>query len=128
MNCTNCGDECAYVKAGFVKKDKECPYYLESFWLKDGDQEPTKIKDCFPKKFGLEQNRLLHRFLAVQSVVEDVRNRMDRLESQLDYLITNSQEYLQEKKSTPPSLKLDIESQKQIENDDDDTCGLNGYH
>lgn len=129
MNCTNCGDECAYIKAGFIKKDSECPFYLVSFWLKDGDQEPTQIKDCFPKKFGIEQNRLLHRFLAVQSVTEDVRNRMDRIESQLDYLITNSKEFLKEKQPEKISEKLDMESKYCIEHDeDDDTCGLNGFH
>lgn len=128
MKCTNCAENCAYIKAGFIQKDKECPFYLESFWLKDGDEEPTMIKDCFPKKFGLEQNRLLHRFLAVQSISEDLRNRMDRIESQLEFLIQNSQDFIKEKSSNT-SLKLEIEKMKCIEKDDgEETCGLNGFH
>ena len=97
MDCTNCGNECSFVKSGFCKTDKECPFYVETWWQLQGEQNPKLIKDCFPKKFALEQNQLLHRFLCMQSVVEEVRNRMAKLESMLEQLMQQSHEFLLEK-------------------------------
>lgn len=45
----------------------------------------------------LEQNGLLHRFLCMQGVVEDVRNRMDRIEQMLINLTSQSKEFLNQK-------------------------------
>lgn len=97
MENSNCGENCAFVKSGFCKCDKECPFYVETWWQLEGKPDPKLIKDCFPKKFTLEQNHLLHRQLALQSVVEDVRNRMDRIEAMLVNLTSQSKEFLMEK-------------------------------
>ncbi len=97
MENSNCGDECAFVKSGFCKCDRECPFYVETWWQLEGKPDPKLVKDCFPKKFALEQNHLLHRQLCLQSVVEDVRNRMDRIETMLVNLTSQSKEFLIEK-------------------------------
>lgn len=96
MECTNCGDECSFVKSGFCKIDKECPFFVESWWQLDGQPQPKLIKDCFPKKFIAEQNNLLHRFLVTQSVLEELRNRIDILEKLLKQLINQGQDFLTE--------------------------------
>ena len=117
MDCTNCKENCSFVKSGFCETDRGCPFYLESWWLKDGDPEPKLIKDCFPKKFGVEQNRLLHRFLATQSVVEDVRNRMDRLENLLATLIDQSKEFLVERSQIPVKDTPESQPYKALNNE-----------
>ena len=98
MENTNCGENCSFVKSGFCKCDKECPFYVETWWQLEGKTDPKLVKDCFPKKFALEQNHLLHRQLCLQSVVEDVRNRMDRIEAMLINLTSESKEFLIEKR------------------------------
>jgi hypothetical protein len=45
----------------------------------------------------MEQNNLLHRHICLQGVVEDVRNRMDRIEQMLINLTSQSKEFLIEK-------------------------------
>jgi hypothetical protein len=97
MENSNCGCECSFVKSGFCKTDKECPFYVETWWQIEGKQDPKIVKDCFPKKFALEQNHLLHRQLCLQGVVEDVRNRMDRIEQMLINLTSQSKEFINEK-------------------------------
>lgn len=99
MDCTNCGEECCWVKSGFCKTDKECPFHVATWWQLEGEAHPRMITDCFPKRFALEQNGILHRLICVESVMEEVRNRMDRLETSLNYLITQSHEFLKERKS-----------------------------
>ena len=99
MDNTNCGCECSFVKSGFCKTDKECPFYLESWWHKADQPQPKLVKDCFPKKLAIEQNNVLHRILCTQGVVEDVRNRMDRLELMLGQLIAQSKQFILEKSS-----------------------------
>lgn len=99
MDNSNCGCECSFVKSGFCNSDKECPFYIETWWQKADEPTPKLFKDCFPKKLAVEQNNLLHRMLCTQSVVEDVRNRMDRLEQMLSQLIAQSKEFILEKKT-----------------------------
>ena len=99
MENSNCGCDCAFVKSGFCNTDRECPFYLESWWQKADEPNPKLVKDCFPKKLAVEQNQLLHRMLCAQGVVEDVRNRMDRLEQMLAQLISQSKEFILEKSS-----------------------------
>lgn len=104
MENSACGCECSFVKSGFCKTDKECPFYIESWWQKADDPTPRLFKDCFPKKLAVEQNNLLHRMICSQGVVEEVRNRMDRIEQMLDLLIAQSKEFIIEKRTE----KLDL--------------------
>jgi hypothetical protein len=108
---TNCGENCAFVKSGFCKCDKECPFYTETWWQCEGIPQPKIVKDCSPKKMIMEQNGLLHRQLCLQGVVEDVRNRMDRIEQMLINLTSQSKEFINEKsqerlESAQNSLKI----------------------
>lgn len=117
MENSNCGCECSFVKSGFCKTDKECPFYVETWWQKEGVPDPKLIKDCFPKKFALEQNHLLHRQLCMQSVMEGVRNRMDRIETMLTMLISQSKEFLNQKNE--PALRCSDINLKEIETNKD---------
>jgi hypothetical protein len=98
MDNSNCGEDCAFVKSGFCKCDKECPFYIETWWQIAENPQPKLVKDCFPKKLTIEQNNLLHRHICLQGVVEDVRNRMDRIEQMLINLTSQSKEFIMEKR------------------------------
>jgi hypothetical protein len=94
MEDTNCGDECAFVKAGFCNKDKECPFYCESIWQVRRGTEIKTVKDCHPKKSMMETNNLHYRMGVLQEIQEDLRNRLDRIELTLNTLIEQSQQHL----------------------------------
>lgn len=87
MENTNCAENCAFVKNGFCNSDKECPHYIESWWTLDGQNTPKLVKDCFPKKFSLEQNAVVHRMFCLQSSIEQLRNRIHNLENLLNQLV-----------------------------------------
>jgi hypothetical protein len=86
MENTSCGSNCAFVKSGFCQTDKECPHFVQSLWQKEGDPMPKIVSDCYPKKFILEQNQLLHRFLCMQSVTEELRHKVSTLEDAIKQL------------------------------------------
>lgn len=86
MENTNCGCNCAFVKSGFCKTDNECPYFVQTLWQQEGNPNPKLVSDCFPKKFSLEQNQLLHRFLCMQGVLEEQRHRIASLEASIKQL------------------------------------------
>lgn len=113
MENTNCGENCSFVKSGFCKCDRECPFYIETWWQNDQSPQPKLVKDCSPKKMTLEQNALLHRFLCMQGVVEDVRNRMDRIEAMLINLTSQSKEFIQQKSAE--RLDSGLKSIKELE-------------
>lgn len=114
MENTNCGCDCAFVKSGFCNTDRECPFYCESIWQLKGGTEIKTVKDCYPKRQTMEQNNLTHRFMALQSLQEDLRNRMDRLELLLNTLIQQSQTFLIEKMKEKNNI--DISSQISADN------------
>ncbi|MEO8894045.1 MAG: hypothetical protein ABI417_21375 [Coleofasciculaceae cyanobacterium] len=87
MECTNCGEKCAYVQSGFCKTDRDCPYFVETLWTHHDHPQPKLIKDCFPKKFVFEQNNLLHQMICVQSVLEELKFRIKNLEEIIKQLI-----------------------------------------
>jgi hypothetical protein len=87
MDCTNCGEKCPFVQTGFCKTDRECPNYIESWWTNEKEPQPKLIKDCFPKKFSLEQNQLTHRVYGLQASIVELRNRIYSLEHLIKQLI-----------------------------------------
>lgn len=97
MQDSNCGSECSFVKSGFCESDKKCPFYVETWWQCADNPQPKLVKDCFPKKFSQEQNHLLHRQLCLQGCIEDVRNRMDRIEAMLLNLTSQTKEFMIDK-------------------------------
>lgn len=86
MKDTNCGENCCFVKQGFCKTDSECPFFIQTLWKIEGEEMPKIVKDCFPKKFALEQNRLLNKQLDLQRLNEETRNRLDNLEKSISQL------------------------------------------
>lgn len=94
MDNTNCGENCCFVKSGFCKTDKECPFFIETWWKLDGKDIPKLVSDCFPKKFMFEQNNLLHRLLSVQSAEEQLRNRVAKLEMMFQQFMIQNEKIL----------------------------------
>lgn len=112
MKNTNCENNCAFVKAGFCETDTQCPNYVQSLWQEQGNPTPVIVSDCFPKKFALEQNLLLHRFLAMQSVLEQNRNELNDLKtlvSQLCSVLCKKDEMKEFKNLTDNSNRIFIE-------------------
>lgn len=93
---TNCGEECCFVKQGFCKTDRECPFYCEVTWQVQGGEK--KVRDCYPKRATMENNNLHYRITCLQSVQEETRNRLANMERLLESLILASREFLAEKK------------------------------
>ena len=55
MEDTQCGDKCAFVKAGICKDCEGCPNYVESWWTTQGSTTPKLIKDCAPRRIMIQQ-------------------------------------------------------------------------
>lgn len=111
MENTTCGEDCCFVKQGFCKTDRECPFYCESIWQTDRGENTKLVRDCYPKRATMETNNLHYRMMVLQSVQEDLRNRLERIEISLSALISQSAEYLQEQ-------KIKQRSNKEIPNDE----------
>lgn len=58
MEDTQCGDKCAFVKAGICKDCEGCPNYVESWWTTQGSTTPKLIKDCAPRRLMIQQQYL----------------------------------------------------------------------
>lgn len=86
MKNTNCAENCCFVKQGFCKTDKECPFFVQTWWKNDLSPDPVIVSDCFPKKFALEQNHLLTKQIVLQSAIEETRNKLDDLEKSVSQL------------------------------------------
>lgn len=116
MEDTRCGEDCCFVKQGFCKTDRECPFYCESIWQIRGGTEIKTVKDCYPKRATSETNNLHYKMGCLQEIQEDLRNRLDRIEGSLMNLINQSAEYLREQKKYSSSRELDAdESVKKIQ-------------
>jgi hypothetical protein len=112
MENTNCGEDCCFVKQGFCKTDKECPFYCESIWQIRGGTEIKTVKDCFPKRATSETNNLHYKMSCLQEIQEDLRNRLERLELLINALAQQSHEVLvefREKKDIKERFNLSID-------------------
>jgi hypothetical protein len=114
MENTNCGENCAYVKSGFCKSDCECPYYVQTWWTNDVDPQPKLVKDCFPKKFAVEQNQVVHRVIVLQSVIEELRNRVTSLENLIRQLIIQNNALCVQNEILVKSSALEHQKNKEI--------------
>ncbi|MEM3714863.1 MAG: hypothetical protein QXF82_07950 [Nitrososphaeria archaeon] len=114
MENTNCGENCPFVKSGFIKSDKECPHFIQTIWQQEGNPTPKIVSDCYPKKFAAEQNMLLHRFLAMQSVTEELRNKIHDMEKSISQLCDILSQKITEKKESNYFLD-EKESYKKLE-------------
>lgn len=103
MDCTNCKENCAFVKSGFIAKDSQCPNYVESWWL-DENQNPKLISDCFPKRCTIQNNQSVMQSLALQSNIQNLRNEVLDLKNALHEILAKSKEFLEQ------TNNLDVQS------------------
>lgn len=115
MECTNCGDKCAYVQSGFCKTDRQCPYFVESIWTNQETSQPKVVQDCFPKKFIFEQNNLLHQMICVQSVLEELRHKVSNLEEVIRQLILQNNALCVQNEILSSNISLSFKKNKNLE-------------
>jgi hypothetical protein len=83
MQSTSCECECPFVKQGFCKNEKECPNYVESWWIEGNSNEPKMIKDCSPKRMLLQQQLLQAR---IEQMTESLQKTTQENQKVLQYL------------------------------------------
>lgn len=104
MEHTSCGSECPFVKQGFCKHERECPNYIESWWVEGEKSEPKILKDCSPKRMLIQQQHMQQRLEGVQQALEQSRNEYKELLTYLKILIEKAKTAVigsQEKKQIP---------------------------
>lgn len=90
MESTSCGENCPFVKQGFCSNCKECPNYIETWWMPEQGAQPVKLEDCSPKRLILQQQLMQARFdLTTQALVQS-RNEYNQLCTYLKSLIEMS--------------------------------------
>lgn len=94
MKDTSCGSNCPFVKQGFCQSEKECPNYVESWWIEGQESQPKILRDCSPKRMLLQQQLLQSRVESMQSALEQQRNENMKLTSYLAQLIEASKTIL----------------------------------
>lgn len=87
MENTACGKECPFVKQGFCESDKQCPNYIETWWMEGQGTQPKKLCDCSPKRMLLQQQLMQAKFENVQQSLEQTRNQYAELACYLKNLI-----------------------------------------
>lgn len=120
MEHTSCGKECPFVKQGFCVCEKECPNYVESWWIEGKTQEQKLIKDCSPKRMMLQQQLMQNRLEGVQEALEQSRNEYNRLSNYLACLVQASQKIISENN---PNLEVENEKNEKFITFDDNPNG-----
>jgi len=115
MECTNCGENCSFVKSGFCKTDRECPFYVESLWTHHDRTQPKLVKDCFPKKFMFEQNNLLHQTICMQSAIEQLNFKVSNLEKVIKELILQNNSLCAQNEILSDAIALSLKKPKPLE-------------
>jgi hypothetical protein len=67
---------------------------MESWWQEGGTGQPKVIADCAPKRMLIQQQMEVNRMFALQQAIEQMRNRLEKLEGLLGQLIEQSKEYV----------------------------------
>lgn len=87
MQSTACGDNCPFVKNKMCGSCRECPNYIETWWMPEDGAQPVKLEDCSPKRLVLQQQVLQARFdLTTQALVQS-RNEYNQLCTYLKSLV-----------------------------------------
>jgi hypothetical protein len=108
MENTSCGENCPYVKQGFCNNEKECPNFIETYWIENDTGNKKKINDCSPKRVLLNQMAMQSRFELVQQALEQSRNEYSELSSYLKTLIQMSKTVLSN------NLKKEVSDEKAL--------------
>jgi len=90
MKSTSCGTDCPFVKQGFCYSCKECPNYIETWWIPEDGAQPVKLEDCSPKRLVLQQQVMQSRFEITSQALIEMRNEYNKLSSYLQNLIEMS--------------------------------------
>lgn len=112
MENTNCGDNCSFFKSGFCNSDRECPFYCESIWQKKGGDEIQTVRDCYPKRATFETNNLHYKMCGLQENQEELRNRLEKIETMLNLLVQQSHAFLVESKTIRDSQNSNMQIEK----------------
>jgi hypothetical protein len=94
MKNTSCGCDCPFVKQGFCSSEKECPNYVESWWIEGQTQEQVLIKDCSPKRMLYQQQIMQSRLETLQNRIESQQLEYIKLSGYLSELITMSKQVI----------------------------------
>lgn len=87
MQSTSCGDKCPFVKNNLCSSCRDCPNYIETWWIPQDGAQPVKLEDCSPKRLVLQQQVLQsHLDLTTQALVQS-RNEYNQLCSHLKTFI-----------------------------------------
>lgn len=86
----------------FRKQGLECPNFIETFWMEEGNPQPVLVKDCAPKRsmlmiqelynhtFGMQQQinqaekEVAHMRIAVTKLFEAIRYMEDQRSDEKD--------------------------------------------
>ena len=110
MESTACGCNCPFVKTGFCSTEKECPNYIETWWMPEEGAQPVMLKDCSPKRLILQQQLMQARFdITTQALVQS-RNEYNQLCQYLKSLIEMSKAVV---------LKQDQKNQVELKDEKD---------
>ncbi|PWU06778.1 MAG: hypothetical protein C5B43_01310 [Verrucomicrobia bacterium] len=94
MENTSCGDNCPFVKKGFCGCERECPNYIESWWIESEKGVPKLIKDCSPKRLIIQQQYLQSRLEGMQKAAEQARNELHEFTSVMRSLVEQTKQIL----------------------------------
>lgn len=88
MESTSCAENCPFVKTGFCSTEKECPNYVESWWIEGGkDGQPKLLKDCATKRLLLQQQYMQLRLEQMQASLDATRIEYTQLCNQLKQFV-----------------------------------------
>lgn len=93
MENTSCGENCPFVKSKVCVDCRDCPNYIESWWIDENGTQKL-IKDCSPKRLILQQQLMQSRLEAVQEALEQSRNEYITLSSYLKSLMEASKKII----------------------------------
>ena len=94
MENTSCGQNCPFFKQGFCASEKECPNYIETWWVEGDNSTPKLIKDCSPKRMLLQQQVLQTRLEQVSACLCESRNEYNRLATYLQSIVEASKQII----------------------------------
>lgn len=80
---------CPVAKKFKIKKENECPNFIESWWTPEGEKKPTLVKDCTNRRVLLMIQDLYNRLIGVQKSQEQMRNNYDNNQMALNLLSDN---------------------------------------
>jgi len=73
------------------KFKKNCPFYLETTWIKEGENVPQIAHDCAPKRTVFMLMDLIPRVDAAQKASEQSRNRASDTVRELTRIFSGKQ-------------------------------------